>query len=84
MLGTIFAPSLQSVMEDIGETDPTLGALQISIFMFAFGTVPLILAPLSEIFGRRLVLSCGNAVFFAFSLGGGFCNTVRGPVLLEL
>jgi MFS family permease len=66
-------------MEDINETDPTLGALQIGIFLFAFGVAPLVLAPLSEVFGRRVVLSGGNVVFIAFGVGSGFCNTVKKP-----
>ncbi|UNI16053.1 hypothetical protein JDV02_002528 [Purpureocillium takamizusanense] len=72
---TIFAPSLSSMMEDVGETDPIKGALQIAIFLLSFALAPIFLAPLSEIYGRRPVLRLGNAFFAAFSLGSGFCRT---------
>lgn len=64
-------------MEDLGETDPVRGALQIGIFLLAFAIAPIILAPLTESYGRRIVISSGNIVFLAFSLGGGFAQTVR-------
>ncbi|KAL1866817.1 hypothetical protein VTK73DRAFT_4516 [Phialemonium thermophilum] len=72
---TIFAPSLPAVMSEIGETDPVKGALQVGVFLLAFGVAPLFLAPLSEIFGRGVVLRCGNLFFLAFCLGSGFCHT---------
>ncbi|OAQ70981.1 MFS multidrug transporter [Pochonia chlamydosporia 170] len=72
---TIFAPSLKSMMADLGETDPIKGALQVSIFLLSFALAPIFLAPLSEIYGRRIVLQCGNLFFAAFCLGGGFAKT---------
>lgn len=65
------------MMEDLGETDPIKGALQVSIFLLSFALAPIFLAPLSEIYGRRVVLQCGNLFFAAFCLGGGFAKTVR-------
>ena len=73
---TIFAPSINLVMEDLGMTDPIQGALQTAVFLFAFAIAPLFLAPLSEIYGRKRVLLGGNVVFIAFGVGGGFARTV--------
>lgn len=67
-------------MESIGETDETLGALIVSVFLLGFAVAPLIQAPLSEMYGRKPVLSIGNAIFVAFSIGAGFCNTVRSTI----
>jgi MFS family permease len=74
--GTIFAPSVHLVMADLAITDTTIGALQVSIFLFAYAVGPLFLAPLSELYGRAIVLHVGNAVFVAFSIGCGFATTV--------
>lgn len=63
-------------MVDIGETSETRGALLISIFLISFAIAPIFLAPLSEIYGRRVVLRGGNVLFLAFCIGGGFCQTV--------
>jgi len=62
-------------MNDLGVTDSTVGALQVSIFLFALAIGPLVLAPLSERYGRAAIIHFGNLVFVAFSLGGGFSQT---------
>lgn len=66
------------MMADLGEEREILGAIQVAIFLLAFAVAPVFLAPLSEIFGRRLILRAGNVVFCLFSLGCGFCRTVSG------
>lgn len=63
-------------MKDLHITNSTVGALQVSIFLFAFAIGPLFLAPLSERYGRTIVLHCGNLFFIAFSIGAGFAQTV--------
>jgi MFS family permease len=73
---TVFAPAVYLVMDGLHITDNTVGALQVSIFMFAFAVGPPFLAPLSERYGRAIVIHGGNFVFMAFSIGGGFCKTV--------
>jgi MFS family permease len=72
---TIFAPSIHIVMQDLNITDSTIGALQVSIFLFALAIGPLFLAPLSEKYGRAAIIHFGNIVFVAFSTGGGFAQT---------
>lgn len=76
---TIFAPSVLQVMHDLHITDSTVGALQVSIFMFAYAIAPLFLAPLSERYGRTVVIHGGNLIFVAFCIGGGYSQTVGGP-----
>ncbi|KAF2791820.1 MFS general substrate transporter [Melanomma pulvis-pyrius CBS 109.77] len=73
--GTIFAPSVHLVMADLNITDSTIGALQVSIFLFAYAIGPLFLAPLSEIYGRTIVTHVGNFIFVTFSIGAGFAKT---------
>ncbi|KAM0420339.1 hypothetical protein ACHAPT_011881, partial [Fusarium lateritium] len=72
---TIFAPSLSSVMAGTNETDPGKAALHISIFLIAFAVAPIFLAPLSEMYGRSIVLRSGNLAFASFCIGSGFCQT---------
>ncbi|KAH7353135.1 major facilitator superfamily domain-containing protein [Pyrenochaeta sp. MPI-SDFR-AT-0127] len=71
----IFAPSILVVMKDLQITDSTVGALQVSIFLFAFAVGPLFLAPLSEKYGRVWIIHIGNLIFVTFSVGGGFTRT---------
>ncbi|KAL2870826.1 MFS transporter [Aspergillus lucknowensis] len=73
---TVFAPALLLVMADLDISDATIGALQVSIFLFSFSIGPLFLAPISELYGRTIVVHIGNFVFIAFSIGSGFAQTV--------
>lgn len=76
LLGTIFAPALLLVMADLGIKNPTLGAIQISIFVLAFALGPIFAAPLSEIYGRSIIVRTCNILFIAFSIGSGFAQNV--------
>ncbi|KKZ65891.1 hypothetical protein EMCG_08396 [[Emmonsia] crescens] len=71
---TIFAPALLLVMADLGIKNPTLGAIQISIFVLAFALGPIFAAPFSEIYGRTIIVRTCNILFIAFSVGSGFAQ----------
>ncbi|OJJ03159.1 hypothetical protein ASPVEDRAFT_84613 [Aspergillus versicolor CBS 583.65] len=73
---TIFAPALLLVMDDLDISDATVGALQVSIFLFSFAIGPLFLAPLGELYGRTIIVHIGNFIFVGFSIGSGFSQTV--------
>jgi MFS family permease len=47
-------------MADLDITDSTVGALQVSIFIFAYAVGPLFLAPLSELYGRAIIQHFGK------------------------
>ncbi|KAI0652042.1 MFS polyamine transporter [Trametes meyenii] len=49
--------------------------LTISIFVLAYAFGPLVLGPLSEIFGRAKVLQAANLFFFVWNLACGFAQT---------
>lgn len=73
---TMVAPALAKVAEDLGTTDSgLLTELAMSVFILGFAVGPLLLGPLSELFGRRIVLQTGNIFFFAFNLAAGFATT---------
>ncbi|KAF2691191.1 MFS general substrate transporter [Lentithecium fluviatile CBS 122367] len=69
LTSSIFAPGIPFVNKDFGNTSQMLGAFSISVFVLGFSVGPLFLSPLSEIYGRRIVLNVSNVVFCAFNLG---------------
>lgn len=80
---TIFTPSIHLIMTDLGIVDSTLGALTVSIFLFAYAIGPLVMAPLSEIYGRKVIINAGNFVFVGFSIGAGFSKTPAQFLILR-
>lgn len=68
----MMAPGLPSIAEHYHITNPTVLALTLSIFLLAFALGPLIIGPLSEIYGRAWVLHIANLFFLAFTLACAF------------
>lgn len=63
------APGLPAIAEHYHITNPTLTALTLSIYLLAFAISPLIIGPLTEMYGRQWVLHLSNLFFTAFCLG---------------
>ena len=55
LASSMMAPALPDIGVHFGITNPTLIALTLSIFLITFAIGPLLLAPLSEIYGRTWV-----------------------------
>ncbi|KAJ7666150.1 multidrug resistance protein 4 [Mycena polygramma] len=69
---SIMAPGLSEIRARYGIESQTVLAMTLSIFLVSFGIGPLILAPLSEMYGRKWVLHMGNLFSIAFNLGCAF------------
>ncbi|KAF8637929.1 hypothetical protein AX17_002550 [Amanita inopinata Kibby_2008] len=72
LASSMMAPGLPEVAKKYGITSITILALTLSIFLLSFAIAPLILAPLSEIYGRTWVLHISNLFTMCFSLGCAF------------
>ncbi|KAJ7217316.1 major facilitator superfamily domain-containing protein [Mycena pura] len=72
---SIMAPGLPDIAIKYNITNETIVALTLSIFLISFALGPLILAPLSEMYGRRWVMNICNLLTIAFNLGCAFAPT---------
>ncbi|TFK38130.1 multidrug resistance protein 4 [Crucibulum laeve] len=72
LASSMMAPGLPEIALKYNITNPTVTALTLSIFLLSFAIGPLILAPLSEMYGRTWVLHICNLFTLAFSLGCAF------------
>ncbi|PPQ99251.1 hypothetical protein CVT24_009296 [Panaeolus cyanescens] len=72
LASSMMAPGMPEIAMKYGITNPTIIALTLSIFLLSFAFGPLILAPLSEMYGRTWVLHLGNLFTMAFSFGCAF------------
>ena len=71
---SMVAPCLAKISEDFGVTNEVESELMLSLFVLAYAIGPLILAPLSELYGRVRSLQYPNLVFLAFNLACGFAQ----------
>ena len=68
----MMAPGLPDIALHYHIDNPTIVALTLSIYLLAFALGPLVLGPLSEVYGRAWVLHLSNLFFLAFTLGCAF------------
>ncbi|KAI9837946.1 MAG: hypothetical protein M1837_002654 [Sclerophora amabilis] len=68
---SMVAPALGVISREFNVTNEVESQLLLSIFVLAFAIGPLILGPLSEIYGRVPVLQLSNAFYLVFNIGCG-------------
>ncbi|KAI1874036.1 uncharacterized protein JN550_002615 [Neoarthrinium moseri] len=72
---TMVTPVLDDISDDLNVTGSLKRQLIMAIFLLGYAQGPFVLAPLSEIFGRVLVLQWANLFYLAFNTAAGFCTT---------
>ncbi|KFY22429.1 hypothetical protein V493_06614 [Pseudogymnoascus sp. VKM F-4281 (FW-2241)] len=75
LASTMVAPALGTIATEFKITNSMEQALVMSIFLLAYAVGPFILGPLSEVFGRVVVLQCANLVFLIFNTTCGFAQS---------
>jgi multidrug resistance protein len=72
----MFAPGAPKVMVEFHSNNSNLETFVVSIFVLGFAFGPLVVAPLSEIFGRRLVYLFSNLLFLVFTIACAFSKSL--------
>lgn len=73
---SMFAPGIQSIMVEFHSTSTTTATFLVSIYILGFAFGPLLVAPLSEIYGRRPLYIYGNILFAVFTTGTALSNSI--------
>jgi multidrug resistance protein len=76
----MIAPAIDQVMDDFGLSSPVLSSLVVSIYVLGWGVGPLVLGPLSEVYGRLPVYTCSNVVYVVATAGCALSPGI-GPFL---
>lgn len=77
---SIVAPELSTIKGELHMSSSLEAVLVLSTFVLTYCLSPLILGPLSEIFGRATVLHSGNSFYLIFNLVCGFARN-KGELL---
>lgn len=72
---TMVAPALSYIAVDFDIKSEVVLQLALSIFILAYAIGPLFLGPLSETYGRAIVLQVANLFYLAFNIGCGFSQS---------
>ncbi|KAJ8121999.1 hypothetical protein O1611_g9955 [Lasiodiplodia mahajangana] len=74
MSSTMIAPALPTISEDLDIDDATT-QLTLSIFVLSYAIGPMVLAPMSEVFGRKPVWLLSGAFYILWNTVCGFAKT---------
>ena len=71
-------------MKTFNSTNETLGAFVTSVYLLGYSFGPLVIAPLSEIYGRAICYNICNFVFFIFSVACALAPNLGGLIVFRL
>ncbi|MCJ1312107.1 hypothetical protein MMC25_005781 [Agyrium rufum] len=71
---SLIAPATEAIAKDFGITNAVETQLVLSVFVLAYALGPLLLGPMSEIYGRVIVLQLANLFYLIFNLAAGFAH----------
>lgn len=81
---TITTPAEEAIAAEFNATSSVTGPLALSLFLLMYCLGPILLGPLSELFGRLPVLQAGNLFYFVFNLAAGFSRSMPQLLLFRL
>ncbi|KAL6231573.1 hypothetical protein BDW75DRAFT_38670 [Aspergillus navahoensis] len=84
LASSIFSPALADLAADMEITNETLLSFTVSIYLLGYTFGPMLLAPLSEIYGRRIVLSCANWFFVVWQIGCALAPNLASLIIFRL
>jgi len=83
-VSSLSAPGTGRTLDEFGVRSKTVGTLMNSIYVLGYAVGPLFLAPLSELYGRALVINYSTVVFNAFLLGCALAPNMPGLIVMRL
>ncbi|KAJ5551253.1 major facilitator superfamily domain-containing protein [Penicillium sp. DV-2018c] len=81
---SIIAPAISSIETEFGEDDITKAAMPVSIFLLGYAVGPLFLSPLSEIYGRHVVMVTSSAFFCVWLVGCALAPSLDALIAFRL
>ncbi|EUC40525.1 hypothetical protein COCMIDRAFT_41160 [Bipolaris oryzae ATCC 44560] len=81
---SMMAPAIPEISRDVGATKSAEQQLILSAFVIAYAAGPLFLAPLSEVYGRSIILHITAWFYLTWNLCCGFASTPSQMVVFRL
>lgn len=83
LASSIFAPGVPALMADFRSSSKELASFVVSVYVLGFAFGPLIIAPMSEIYGRNIVYHVCNVGFVAFLIGCALAPTLNTLIVFR-
>lgn len=76
LVPTIFAPGVPLLLKEFHSESSALASFVLSAYIVPFAIAPLLLAPLSELYGRNVVMNAANLGFLVFTIVCAVSNSI--------
>lgn len=83
LASSMFAPGVPQVLADFKTDAPTIAEFVVSIYILGFAVGPLIISPLSEMFGRWPVYVVCNILFFIFTIACAVADSMAQLIVFR-
>ncbi|CAI6099810.1 unnamed protein product [Clonostachys chloroleuca] len=84
LASSVFAPAINQVMAEFNSTDEQLASFIVSVYLLGFCFGPLVLAPLSEMYGRLWIYHICNVLFIVFNVACALAPNLAGLIIFRL
>lgn len=94
MIGTLFAtiafsidsmlPALPAIAAELSPESPNLAQLMITSFVLGMGIGTFVVGPLSDAYGRRVVIFCGTLLYLSGAVLAYFAQTLETVLLARV
>jgi hypothetical protein len=83
LASSIFAPGVPQLMREFRSSDVELAAFVVSVYVLGFAAGPMLIAPLSEIYGRNPVYHVCNVAFIGFLVGCALAPSLEALIVFR-
>ncbi|KAI4719142.1 MFS general substrate transporter [Aureobasidium sp. EXF-10727] len=83
LASSMFAPGVPAVLAEFKERSVTLAAFVVSVYLLGFAVGPLLISPLSEIYGRRPLYVACNVGFLVFTVACAVASSMSQLIVFR-
>lgn len=80
-MGSAMFSASAPVVEELFHVGSTVGTLGTSLFVFGFASGPVIWGPLSELFGRKIVMVCSSFTYVCFCFATATSENIQSIMI---
>ncbi|KAF4806296.1 Efflux pump rdc3 [Colletotrichum siamense] len=81
---SMFAPGIPLIMQEFHDHSSITATFLLSIYVLGFAFGPLLVAPISEVYGRRYLYIYGNILFTGFTVGAALSKSIGSLLAFRL
>jgi multidrug resistance protein len=84
LASSMFAPGIPELMREFHSHNQTIASFVVSIYVLGYAIGPLIIAPLSELYGRLIIYHSCNVIFIIFTIACAVAPNVGSLLFFRL